>query len=44
MQYGLFKVGSRPYCVWEVNLHERNLEFINAIDPEYFEYQALAGC
>jgi len=42
MQYGLFKVGSRLYCVWEVNLHERNLEFINAIDPEYFEYQALA--
>lgn len=42
MNYSLFKVGSKPFCVWEVNLKEKNLEFINAIDHKYFEYQAYA--
>lgn len=41
IHYSIFKVDTVPYCVWEWDLKERNLEFINSIDHRYFEY--LAG-
>jgi hypothetical protein len=31
-------VNREPYCVWEVGLKQRNIEFINSIDTEYFDY------
>lgn len=35
-----FVVNDGPYCLWNENLRERNLELLNRIDPEYFEYVA----
>lgn len=40
MRYSMFAVDEAPFCVWEWDLRERNLEFINNIDPTYFEYLA----
>lgn len=40
MQYSKFVVDIAPYCVWEWDLAERDLEFINSIDPKYFLYLA----
>lgn len=40
MQYTLFMVDEEPYCVWEWDLKERNMDFLKAIDHEYFEYRA----
>jgi len=44
IQYILFKVYNRPYCLWGVDLHKRNLEAINDIDSEYFDYLANLYC
>ena len=35
-----FAVGETPYCVWEWDLVERNLEFIEGLKPEFFAYLA----
>jgi len=35
-----FAVGETPYCVWEWDLTERNLEFIEGLKPELFAYLA----
>lgn len=35
-----FVIYESPYCLWGVDLERRNLEFIENIDPEYFEYLA----
>lgn len=35
-----FAVYQTPYCVWEQDLPERNLEFIKGLTPEFFEYLA----
>lgn len=40
LQGAMFKVDSIPCCVWDLDLHERNMEFINSINPNYFEYLA----
>lgn len=40
MQYSKFAVDEAPFCVWEWDLHERNLALINSIDPTYFAYLA----
>ncbi|MBI4232065.1 hypothetical protein HY605_02435 [Candidatus Peregrinibacteria bacterium] len=40
IQYSKFAVDEAPFCVWEWDLHERNLAFINSIDPAYFAYLA----
>lgn len=40
MQYSRFAIDESPFCVWEWDLQERNLAFINSIDPTYFEYLA----
>lgn len=34
----VFVVDAEPYCLWDVDLKERNLEFLNGIDPGYFDY------
>ena len=36
----MFLVDETPYCVWEWDLVKRNLEFLEQIDPKYFEYIA----
>ena len=36
----MFAVDETPYCVWEEDLRERNLRFVESIDYRYFEYIA----
>jgi hypothetical protein len=38
MQSTIFAVNEEPYCLWEVDVKKRNLEFLNGLDPEYFSY------
>ncbi len=39
--YNRFAVLDVPYCVWDpVDPIRRNLEFIERIDPQYFDYIA----
>ena len=38
MQSSIFVVNEEPYCIWELNLPERNMEFLDGIDTEYFDY------
>ncbi len=42
LQCVMFKVDSTPYCVWDLDLHENNMEFINSVNPNYFKYLAQA--
>jgi len=34
----IFVVNEEPYCIWEVDLPARNMEFLDGIDTEYFDY------
>lgn len=34
----IFVVNEEPYRIWEVDLPKRNMEFLNSIDVEYFDY------
>jgi len=38
VENSIFVVNEEPYCIWEVNLLERNNEFLDGIDTEYFDY------
>lgn len=38
LQNTIIVVNKEPYCIWEVDLEKRNLEFIEGIDVDYFEY------
>ncbi len=38
MQSTIFVVDEEPYCIWEVDLPGRNMEFLDGIDTEYFDY------
>ena len=40
MEYSKFAVSDVPYCVWDPELRRTNLEFIEGIDPAYYEYIA----
>ena len=40
MQNSIFVVNKEPYCIWEIDVGERNREFLSGIDPEYFSYLA----
>jgi len=42
IQYRVFVVGDRPYCLWDTDISKRTLEFLDSIDPLYFEYIADA--
>ncbi len=36
----IFKVGNTAYCLWDLDVKNRNLEFINNLDEGFFEYHA----
>lgn len=38
MQNLIFTVNDEPYCIWEVSFSERNKEFLDGIDTQYFDY------
>jgi hypothetical protein len=40
IQYRPFVVHETPYCIWDVDIKERNAEFINSIDAGYFSHLA----
>lgn len=42
MEATVFVVNAEPYCLWERDTNGRNLEFLNGLDPEYFEYSLNA--
>ena len=35
-----FAIDTRPFCVWDWDLPDRNLAFLEGIDPNYFAYLA----
>lgn len=49
LQYRFFVVDERPYCLWDTNISDRVLKFLDSVDPSYYEYlanthsQALSG-
>ena len=36
----VFAVGDRPFCCWEWDLPERNLQFLESLDTDYYGYIA----
>lgn len=38
LHYCFFVVDERPLCLWDDNIKQRNLRFLNSIDPSYFKY------
>jgi len=38
-----FAVGTEPYCVWDWELGQRNLEYLESLDPDYFDYVGRAN-
>lgn len=40
MQYSKFVVDETPWCAWDWDLKKQNLNFIEGVDPTYFEYLA----
>ena len=39
----VFSVNDDPFCIWDVSLAERNLEYLEQFDCKYFEYLAITG-
>ena len=42
MQFSKFAIDENPWCLWDVDLKQNNLHFLNSIDPEFFEYLSKA--
>lgn len=40
VQYGRFAINETPYCAWDVKLEKKNMDFLNSIDPLYFQHIA----
>lgn len=40
IQQARFAVHERPYCVWGWDLHQRNLDFLVGLQPDYFSHMA----
>lgn len=38
MQTAVFLVADEPYCLWDADIAKRNIEFIEGLDADYFEY------
>lgn len=38
VQNSIFIVNEEPYCIWEIDIAERNSEFLEGIDTKYFDY------
>ncbi len=38
MQNSILVVNEEPYCIWEIDIAERNSEFLDGIDVKYFDY------
>lgn len=38
MQSSVFAVNDEPYCLWEIDREARTRDFLEGIDPDYFDY------
>jgi hypothetical protein len=38
MENNIIVVNDEPYCIWDVNISERNAEYLKCIDVEYFQF------
>lgn len=38
LQYQFFVVDERPLCLWDEDIKHKTLEFLESVDPSYFEY------
>jgi hypothetical protein len=38
MDNSIFVVNHEPYCIWEVDVRQRNKEFLDGIDSDFFDY------
>lgn len=38
MDSSIFVVNQEPYCIWEIDVQERNKEFLDGIDIDFFDY------
>jgi hypothetical protein len=41
LQYNKFLVYDKPYCIWDWDLVQQNIDFIESMRPEYFDNVAL---
>ncbi len=46
VQPTLFAVLREPYCLWDVDVEERNRHFLAGLDPGYFDFfvRSVSGC
>jgi hypothetical protein len=42
MEYSRFAVDTKPYCVWDPELRAQEQDFVQRLDPSYFEFLAAA--
>ena len=42
LQFCKFVVNEKPFCVWDWDLQDRTISFLDGVDPEYFTYLAKA--
>ena len=40
IQNARFVIDETPYCLWDDDIRQRNLDFLDSIDPGYFEHVA----
>lgn len=40
IEYRVFLVDEKPFCVWDTNFKSKVLGFLDSLDPEYFEFFA----
>jgi hypothetical protein len=38
-----FVVNETPYCIWDMNINQTDLDFLNMIDPHYFQHVAMVN-
>lgn len=40
LEVKVFAAGEDPYCVWDWDLRDRNIQYLKSFDPHYFDYMA----
>ena len=40
LQYAFYMVDEKPYCLWDIDIKSITLEYLENVDPTYFEYVA----
>jgi hypothetical protein len=38
IEYSEFVTDQTPHCFWDFDVREKNREFLEGIDPEYYQY------